>query len=680
MTRGTATLREVKCLAFMRRQFLRAGLGIVAILPVCALSCAGSPPEDLVRFGTSGPALVDLSRVDFNGTDGEVLRVPTQWDFYWLRFIDPADFADHREPPADARFTGMFPWTGAAIRATTPRGSLMESESEVAARLPDQGFATYRMRLRLPRPGVYSFRTQQQYTAFRLYADGQLKVVAGRAAVEAADSEPERKPHNFTIETRNAEVELVLHVSNFHAFRGGLRGDLVIGEPEALQRYVNRVVILDSVLLGFLIAVFLYHLAFFVIQPREVSFLWFAMLCLTFAIRAPLWNEKIIYLVWPDLSWEMGLRILGSMHIVTPPLMMSFLRSVYSEAVPRKVVAAYVAFSLPFLFVNFFDIRYLAPAMYVLYLIIIFPMLFHAGYVTVRMSLRGSAGARFMSLGILLSWILGFYAMFLSWRAGDGAPVALTAFAVLVLLQAVGLGRTYRDNLDARATLRNGLLRSREALAAQRKDLEINLHDSLGGALTDLKVLIDRGLENAKTPGAIEPVGLLTSLRVLLDRTNRMFRGQLLFMEDLELAARDPVIGLRMMLLRRYSDAEREIDFDFAPDAIAAFRAAMSDDRWRMGLLQLARELCTNDLKYGVGESAWSFSRDATPRSLRIVQSNQIAASHEDVVITSDERPLTEDGATLARRATERVENMGGGIRAEIDGDRFRAEIRLPYP
>ena len=630
-------------IAFARRHSLRGAAArrlalcaVIIALAGCVRMAASSPviPDQDGQFDgiARSVATVDLRHVDF--ARGEVVLIPARWDFYWQQYLEPADFRRLPPPIPDAVSEGMRPWTNLRIREPETPESPGSNEM---IRLPARGFATYRMNLLLPPGRDYGFRIQQQFVAFRVFANGELVVNAGRAGTSRETTEGERVQHSFYTRSDESGVELILHVANYHLFRGGLRGALVIGEAPALATYVNRKIAFDLMLLGFFVAVFLYHLALFAMHPRETSFLLFSILCLSFAIRVPFMSEKIVNLIVPDSSWELSLRIVGSMNILSPALMMTFLRSVFPDAVSRKAVWPYVIVSVPLLGLHFFDIGYLAPVMFVLYLIVILPMLSHSAYITLRMSFRGSVGARVMAAGFLLCFILGFFAMYLNWRAADAGLVALLAFASLVLLQSIGLGQNYRDSLDAREKLRTGLVRSREALAAQRKDLEINLHDSLGGALTDLQVLIDRRREDLDRGRAFDAGSFLSAARERLDQMGRLFRGQLLFMEDLELTARDPLIGLRMVLLRRYSDAQREIDFEMASETVPLFQRAMADDRWRMDLLQLTRELCTNDLKYGAGTSHWQFQLRKSGRVMEIEQSNRLAQKPGEPSVSGEE-------------------------------------------
>lgn len=617
-------------------------------LVACADSLPVSAPSDPAR-----PPLVDLSQIDFS--DDRVYIVPTRWDFYWRRFLDARDFLAPGAPPA-FRVAGMQPWT--------------EIDAPAEA-LPAAGYGTYRMLLRLPAGRVYGFRIQHQFTAFRLYVDGELKVTGGEPGTAPAQTRPDRANHSFYVRADAPELEIIVQVANFHGFRGGLRGFLALGERVAIERYTWQKIALDIGLFGFFLAVFLYHLAFYLMHPRESSFLFFALFCLNSLIRVPLVSEKFVTLLFP-VSWVWFMGSLAWLNILAPLLIIALLRSVFPDSVSRRMVAAYTLVSLPFLITFVLDLKYQQPAILVWLLIVLVPLLSHSAFITIKMALSGSSSALLMALGIFAAIFSAWYALYLNWQALDAAPVALFGFAGFTLFNALALGRRYQENLAAREVLHEGLERSRSALAAQRRDLEMNLHDSLGGALTDFKMLIETGLEQAaRQKSDFDAAGWFQKLSLRLDRTNRTFRGQLLFMEDLELTVRDPVIGLRMILLRRYTDAGRELEFDFAPEGVEPFRRAMADDGWRINLLQLTREMCTNDLKYGTGESHWSFAirQEDRSRQLEIRQSNLLAEP-------SPAGPEKQTGGMAEQRA--RI--MKGRLRIEVQEKRYCVLACLPFP
>ncbi|HMZ58545.1 MAG TPA: hypothetical protein PL048_07200, partial [Leptospiraceae bacterium] len=142
----------------------------------------------------------------------------------------------------------------------------------------------------------------------------------------------------------------------------------------------------------------------------------------------------------------------------------------------------------------------------------------------------------------------------------------------------------------------------------------------------------------------------------------RTFRTQLLFMEDMELASSELFTGLHMALLRRYSDAGRELNF-ITVGTEQPENAPEQPNTW-LHLFFLVMEICTNDLKYGIGESKWKIIRKEN--DLIIHQKNKTAKKKKETVYSA------------GRRVSERTELLGGTIKSFTKENQTELEICLP--
>jgi two-component system sensor histidine kinase ChiS len=141
--------------------------------------------------------------------------------------------------------------------------------------------------------------------------------------------------------------------------------------------------------------------------------------------------------------------------------------------------------------------------------------------------------------------------------------------------------------------------------AARRERLRINsdLHDHLGANLTDLKTLSENALQDPDVPD--EFAG---RLREQVREIIHIFRNDLLNLEDLDLLEENFFSGINMMLLRRYVEAGRELEFS-APDDSGP--VALGPDTSNLAVLAtVIKEVVTNDLKYGGGTAYWKFNLD----------------------------------------------------------------------
>ncbi|WP_245667216.1 ATP-binding protein [Leptospira tipperaryensis] len=143
----------------------------------------------------------------------------------------------------------------------------------------------------------------------------------------------------------------------------------------------------------------------------------------------------------------------------------------------------------------------------------------------------------------------------------------------------------------------------REAIQQVRQKINIDLHDHLGAKLIDLKFLSEELLS-----GTIEPNrNLFEKIHGTVNQSIGMLREQMLKIEDLNLVSENFITGVNLVLLRRYSDAGREIDFQCEDELLEIFESH-KDEASLMEFFGIINEVTNNDLKYGKGISIWNFS------------------------------------------------------------------------
>ncbi|MBI39568.1 MAG: hypothetical protein CMF59_08210 [Leptospiraceae bacterium] len=618
---------------------------LAILIPGCPAS--GSPEE--VGGTHRGPALkmenvvakdLPVSEVDLAVLNrGEIARVAPVWDLYWEQLLAPDELDDIRP---DVRTTGMQIWNKLGYES--------------------RGFATYRTTLNLPRNRPFAFKISQQLTSVNIFLDGKLAASNGNPGSRAEDTTPARS--NLIIEhtSETGTVEIVMQIANFHSFRGGARGQLEVGPVESVRNSSSFQEALELLASGFLFSIGLYHLILFAMQSRQWVFLVFALTCLSFALRIPLLGEKTIDLLWPGLSWEIQYRFNMGLNIVTPPLLILFFHMLFPAVLNRKLLYAFLGICGIFSLSIFFDTVNLGRTMFAYYLVAAGPALVMGFYMALVYGIRQKGSGRTMAFGMGVVSILGVMAIYQNWYTRDYAgQLAMLAFISFGFFQSIGVAQRFKESVDKEKALSASLRRSREALSHQRQSLENDLHDSLGSKLVDLKLQLGSG--------SLEPEKIQNRVNDIYS----MFRGQLLFMEDLEYAASDPIAGLQLSLLRRYTGVGREIRFHLSPEHRENVRIFLLDDAFRMDFLQLCRELCTNDLKYGLGDSLWRVS-DGKEGSMILRQLNRIGPG--SVFAREEGSPVSAE--QVAVHARKRVERMEGSISIETRGDLFTAVVKIP--
>ena len=290
---------------------MRAALLILLVLTNAACHTTSRP-----TFTARGGEL-DLAAWDPT-THGPV-ALDGDWDFAWQQLVPPA--ANPSERWMRARVPG--PW----------------NDLEVAgAKIPGDGFATYRLRVRLPAGSPeLALAMQEAYSSYRLYANGLLIASAGTVGENAAASRPSFAPHIASI-VRDAGngLELTLHVSNFHYAKGGPGEPIWLGTPADLQRDHETTLMFEAFLVGTMTIMGLYHLSLFAMRRRDRSPLYFGGMCLAMVLRILSTDDRAIVDLVPELRWEWVIRIEYLSMFLCSVLLLFFVRALFPERVPLR--------------------------------------------------------------------------------------------------------------------------------------------------------------------------------------------------------------------------------------------------------------------------------------------------------------------------------------------------------
>jgi len=210
--------------------------------------------------------------------------------------------------------------------------------------------------------------------------------------------------------------------------------------------------------------------------------------------------------------------------------------------------------------------------------------------------------------------------------------------------------------LEEMEKLRVFSLEKEMAVLKERESIQADLHDHLGGSLTDISLQLRRWKTDSIQERSIEDI----ESRVLEASAN--LRNLLHYSEDFKLFLNDFEKGFRMMLVRRYSNAGRsvQISIDNRRDR------TLDDARWQVfknGFFSICREIATNDLKYGDGMSEWNVR----------IESEQL---HLEILSQTGYSPRSSgNGKVTLRKRTEEL----NGIMTEVqEGKSYRLQIHFP--
>jgi len=415
---------------------------LTAFTAVIFLSGCGKDLKPDIRGGE-----LDLRGIDLSG---RIIRLDGDWDFYWKRFIPSGEFES-----APDKISVKVPsiWND-----TTVNGSP----------LPGEGFATYRTRLKVKySEKTFGIKMIDAATAYRLFVNGRMIAENGVVSEKPASGFPLHRPLTVPFKLDkpetgdDADVEIVIHVSNFHHVKGGLWESVRFGYYDEISRLRDKNIGIEMFLFGFILIMVIYHIGLYAQRREDKSALYFGILALFLALRIPVIGERCVTLFIPDFNWNLMIRleyIFGFCNITFIGL---FEYSLYGNKLPKTgkyiitgIGAALMA-SFTLLPVSIF---LKGKIIYDLYLML------SGFYITVTMfylAVRGNKGASIAFAGMAALYFTGINDILytrLIVNTMNMASIGLVAFilAQTYLLSSLFSGAFKQSQIESEKNLRQG--------------------------------------------------------------------------------------------------------------------------------------------------------------------------------------------------------------------------------
>lgn len=258
--------------------------------------------------------ILDLRDWRFEGDSGVTLS--GDWRFAWNRLISPGG-----TPPAagDALITVPSRWNDQVVDGTE---------------LSPFGYATYQLTLHLP-PGRPSLHLDlpEINMAFSLWANGERLTGAGTVATSAENEVPRSVP--LTVELPDAdEIHLVMHVSNYYHFEGGIPRQIKLDRSDTVTGSWQRRLLMNVFTIGALCFLGLHYLVLYLNRREEPEHLLYALLAFLFLLRLVVVNQLTYLFI--DHPHIISTRLSYTTIFLVPPIYLLFLNSLFPQEVSRK--------------------------------------------------------------------------------------------------------------------------------------------------------------------------------------------------------------------------------------------------------------------------------------------------------------------------------------------------------
>lgn len=328
---------------------------------------------------------VDLRNWDFRkGT----VRLEGQWGFYWEQLLTPG-----QTPTKPSRFY-TFP-------------GLWNEDS----RLSGQGFATYTADVLIGDDiNMLSMELPDFYSSYQVWVNGIEVANNGGVGTSRQDAEPQWLPRTVVFPAADT-LHIVMQVSNFHHVRGGSNDHIYLGLPDQLYQKRESAVITNIILFAGLGLIGCFFIVLFLFFRKEKAALYFAAICITWALRAVFTNLYLFANWFPAVDWELLVKIEYLTLYLTMMWSLLYVGKLFPEDVNKMLMyVLLIANSIFILFtISTPAITYtnLLPA----YKFIAWLILGYVGFVVIRAIVYDRAGAWFSAFSIILGVLMFSYDM-----------------------------------------------------------------------------------------------------------------------------------------------------------------------------------------------------------------------------------------------------------------------------
>jgi hypothetical protein len=355
-------------------RWLKIGLRVHLLLLVT--TCVGTSfAQPVIEKGT-----VDLRNWDFTK---RAVRLDGQWGFYWEELLTPG------QAPATTKRFHQFPgiWT------------------------EGQGFATYTADVIVDHDlPMLSMELPDFYSNYHLWVNGIAVAANGEVGTSRKEAVPQWLPKTIVFPASDT-LHIMLQVSNFHHMRGGSNDHIYLGLPDQLYQKRETAVITNIILFAGLGLIGCFFIVLFLFFRKEKAALYFAAICLTWALRAVVTNLYLFSNWFPAIDWELLCKIEYLTLYLTMMWSLLYVGKLFPDDV--NAILKYGLLILNSIFILFTiatpAITYtnLLPA----YKFVAWIILGYVGIVVIRAIFFDRAGAWFSAISIILGVLMFSYDM-----------------------------------------------------------------------------------------------------------------------------------------------------------------------------------------------------------------------------------------------------------------------------
>lgn len=391
----------------MKKSFFPLIICIIILLAGCAT----------IKIDNAGNGHLDLSHRDFNNST--VIKMRGEWKIVWGEFLDPLK---------DKASIDSIPDT---VDVPKTWSSLNLSDGN---NVGSKGYGTLVLNVKTP-ADITQLAIETTYitSSFDIYANGRKIASNGVIGKDSASTKAAWRPTMGSFDNMTENTQIVIHFANFNHRRFVIK-DLYIGSKDAIESHMRNRIAMDLITFGGILLMGVYHLFIYLLRRRDMASMYFSLLCFSFALRTLMVGNRFIYMIFPNIQWEIFMKIAYISVYFMAYFLMKFVCSTFTKH-RIKIFEIFMTISTAsvvmttFIFpARIFDIL-LVP-----YEIIILASVIYQLYMIIRAVLTKEVGSVLMLMSNVILLLAGINDSL--YEYGIIGTTSLTPFALLALIMA----------------------------------------------------------------------------------------------------------------------------------------------------------------------------------------------------------------------------------------------------
>lgn len=370
---------------------------------------------------------LDLSNWNFQ-KQGYV-NLDGEWSFYWNSLPSPDDI-DKEQPSGYIEVPGTW------------NKHIKDSRFGSSG----HGFAAYRLRVRIPETNEpLALKILYAATSNIIFINGRRVSISGKVGKSSEEMSPSYFPHVARFSSNERELDIVMHISNFHHWQGGAWKSIKLGLADQLFLERQKVVMTDFFIFGGLLFFGIYHIILFLLRKMDVSPLYYGFFCILIAIRIVFTGERAIYVFMPGLDWNLSLRVVYIGLYLAIPVFVLYFQSLFPKELNKKAVIIFSGWGVLLSLITILTPARVFTHTMPVFQLSVFVVILYGSYVATIALIRKRKGSLVFFLGYMIVCLATINDILYSRQIISTQYVIQYGFSFFIIAQSLILAKRFSD-------------------------------------------------------------------------------------------------------------------------------------------------------------------------------------------------------------------------------------------